>query len=229
MDELRKPLFFVAVGLLAIAFLFELGNELVVSTQSTGAYSQVEAPAPGVGVSYIALIDGLLLFTVGLMGASLILPERVHGRIQGIATFLVSLGVLITTISLIFVAVGLLALMVSLLTALPFGPPIYASLFGGFGVGEAAAVLSLSTTLKLAAGGCLLFAHQRFLQNKGLVLLAGTSLLANVIVGILHGIVPGLLAAVTDAISGIVVGVIAAVWAVVLLIGSIPSVLKAIA
>lgn len=221
MDELRRPLFIVAVVLLVLALLLEAG------TRAAGGFQP--GPTPGVGVPYLALLDGILVFTVGLMGASMILPERVHGRVQGIATFVFALLVLAGGLAMTLVAVGLLTLMVSLITALPFGPAIYAGLFGAFETEAASAALAGSTTLKLGAAGCLVFAHQRFLQNRGLVILAATSLLANVIVGFLIGVVPNLLSSVTDAVAGIVVGVVAVIWAIVLLIGSIPSVIKAIA
>jgi hypothetical protein len=83
-------------------------------------------------------------------------------------------------------------------------------------------------SLKLAFAVVLLLAHQRFLQNKGLVLIILTSLLANVILSFLHGIVPRLLVSITDAIGAIVVGILAAVWALIFLIGSIPAIVKAL-
>lgn len=223
MDELRKPLFVVAVVLIVLALLGEVG------TLAAHGFKASPSPVRGMGVPYLALVDGLLAYTVGLMGVSLLVPERIHGRIQGIATFVVSLLAVLGGLALILAAVTGLVIMVSLLTALPFGPAIYAGLFAGFETEAASAALATSTTLKLGAAGCLLFAHQRFLQNKGLVLLAATSLLLNVIVGFLHAFPPGLLASVSDAVAGIVVGIAAVVWALVLLIGSIPSVVKAIA
>jgi hypothetical protein len=45
---------------------------------------------------------------------------------------------------------------------------------------------------------------------------------------ILHGIVPRFFASITDAIAGIVVAIIALIWTIILLFGSIFSVLKAL-
>ena len=83
-------------------------------------------------------------------------------------------------------------------------------------------------TLKFGFIVCLILAHQRFLQNKGLVLIVLTSLLANLIIGFLHNFVPGPLVSITDAIGAIIVGILAVIWAIVLLIFSIISIIKAI-
>jgi VanZ family protein len=82
--------------------------------------------------------------------------------------------------------------------------------------------------LKLAFAACLVLAHPRFLQNKGLVLIVLTSLLANVIISFLHGFVPVFLVSITDLIAALISGVLAAVWAVFLLVGAVISVVKAI-
>jgi hypothetical protein len=72
------------------------------------------------------------------------------------------------------------------------------------------------------------FAHQRFLQNKGLVLIIATSLIASIIVSFLHGLVPLFLVSITDAIAGIVVAIIAVIWGIFFLIGSIPAIIRAV-
>src|SRR5690348_9850373 len=58
-------------------------------------------PTPGMGIPYLALLDALLLFTLVLMGASLIVPERVHGRVQGLATLIGSIVALLTGVGLL--------------------------------------------------------------------------------------------------------------------------------
>jgi hypothetical protein len=82
--------------------------------------------------------------------------------------------------------------------------------------------------LKIATGILLVFAQQRFLQNKGLVLLLLTCLVCGLILSFLHALVPTILVSITDDIAAIVFAIIAIIWALVLLIGSIPSVIKAI-
>ena len=219
LDTLRKPFFIAALVLILLTVLVELG--------SAGAARFTES-APGLGVNYLALLDGLLLFSMALMGISLLLPERVHGRIQGAITFVFALIMLLAAIALIFIAVQLLTLMVTLFMAVPFGTAIYGATYGTFEVGVARGVLGTLMSLKIAFAVLLLLAHQRFLQNKGLVLIVLTSLLANLIVSVLHGIVPGFLVSITDAIGAIVVGILAAIWALVFLIGSIPAIVKAL-
>jgi hypothetical protein len=219
-DSLRKPLFLVAVGLIFIVFLIELGSGLVAG---------LGAKASGIGIPYLALLDGLLAFTIGLIACSLLIPERVHGRIQGVATMIVSLIVIIVGIAKIFTAIGKLFLMLGLLLAPIFGTIAYLLIFANFPGGEAAGALSLLMTLKLFFAGFLVFAHQRFLQNKGLVLLALSSFIATIIVSFLHGFAPNFLTSITDAIAAIVVAVIAVIWAIVFLVGSIISMVKAIA
>jgi len=220
LDTLRKPLFLTAVVLILIVLLIELGSAIVAS---------LSAGAHGMGIPYLALLDGLLVFTVILMACSLLIPERAQGRIQGVATLIVSLIVIIVGIAKIFTAIGKLLLMLGLLLAPIFGTIAYLIIFAGFPRGEAAASLSLLMTLKLFFAGFLVFAHQRFLQNKGLVLIVLTSLIATVIIGFLHGFVPGFLVSITDAVAAIIVAIIAIIWAIVFLVGSIISMVKAIA
>jgi hypothetical protein len=183
-------------------------------------------PTPGMGIPSLALLDALLLFTLALMGASLIVPERVHGRVQGMATLIGSIVALITGVTMLLVAFALLMTMVALLTAVPFGTIAYLAVWGFFNRGGASATLGLLMTLKVAAGVCLVLAHPRFLQNKGLVLLVFTSLLATAVVGLLHGLVPLILVSITDALGAIIVAVLALLWAAVLLVGALVSILK---
>ncbi len=256
MEGLRKPFFYIAIALSVIVVLLELGkvtadslikpaspnidcNTLSGPTQlqcidlkvnHPDKYAQLIAKSserpPGLGIPYMALVDSIVVFTMALMGASLIFPKSAVGRTQGCATFIFSVLLILLCIVLIFAAINLLILMVSLFLAVPFGTLAYLAIYGFFDRGGAAIILSLLMLLKLGLGGSLLLAHQRFLQNRGLVFLILTSLLANVIVSFLHGFVPGILVSITDDIAGICNGVIAVIWAILLLVFSIPSVLK---
>ena len=118
--------------------------------------------------------------------------------------------------------------MVTLLLAFPFGTIAYLIIWGSFPRGEAAAVLALLMFLKLVFAGTLVAAQPRFVQNKGLVALVLTSLVANVVVAFLHALVPGVLVSILDAVAAIVVAIVAIVWAIVLLIGSIPAIVTAV-
>ena len=253
MDRLRIPFLILAIVLIFIAVLLETGTALPgvlrsspVSVTAFQLPPQVNAAMaalnndqrdvvthlsnqdrpPGLGVPDLALLDSIVLFTVLLMGVALLLPERLHGRVQGIATLIFSLLLMGLAIRQILVALGLLILMIALLLSVPFGTIVYLIVYGSFNRAGADVALSLTMLLKFGFSASLIFAQQRFLQSKGLVLLILTSLLGNVIVSFLLGIVPGFLASITDAIAALIVGIIAVIWAIILLIGSIISIIK---
>lgn len=217
--ELRKLPLLIALGLAVLVFLIELGSPLILGSGDD---------PPGRGVPYLALIDVVLAYTILLFSLPLVIPDRVQGKVQGIVTLIGSIVLLIVAFVLTLLAVVALILMVTLFFAFPFGTAVYGGLFGSFPRGEAAGFLTLLMLLKLAICVCLVIAQQRFLQNKGLVLLLVTSLVATIVVSFLHGLVPGVMVSITDALAGIIIGVLAIIWAIVLLIGSIPAVLRAI-
>jgi hypothetical protein len=82
--------------------------------------------------------------------------------------------------------------------------------------------------LKIVFAVCLVVSQQRFLENKGLVLIILTSFAANLIVAFLYGLVPNFLVHITDEVAALIVLVLAAVWIVIYLIGGIISVVKVI-
>ena len=129
---------------------------------------------------------------------------------------------------MIFAAIGLLILMVSLLLAIPFGTIVYMAKYASFDKTAAAITLSVIMSLKLGFAVFLVLAHQRFLENKGLILIILTSFLATIILSFLHGPFPGFLISITDDIGAIIVAVLAAIWALFYLIGSIPAIIKAL-
>lgn len=253
MDALRKPFFIAAIVLSVLTVLVEVGSGLALQaktvkfTEMTNAFARVpgmeghisevdtnamtelgKRKPPGLGIPYMAFLDGLIVFTVGLMGAQFFFGERLQGRIQGVLSLIVSLLVLLAVIILIFVTLAKVLLMIGLFVAVPFGTLAYLAIWGFFNTGAAKAALGLLLTLKLGFAVCLVLAHQRFLQNKGLVLIILTTLLANLIVSFLHAIVPSILVSITDGIAGLIVLILAAIWAIFLLVGSVISVVKAI-
>lgn len=181
---------------------------------------------PGLAVPDQALLDSIVLFTIVLMGVALLITDRLQGRVQGIATLIFSLIVLIIAIAQILAAISSLILMVSLLLAIPFGTIIYLIIYGSFNRAGTDIALSLIMLLKFGTAVSLFLAQQRFLQSIGLVLLIVTSLLSNVIVSFLIGLVPGILVSITDAIAAIVVSILAVAWALFLLVGAIISIIK---
>lgn len=254
MDQLRLPLFIVAVVALALAVLVELGAPEILrrlppppgspaeslrqqlapevaerldeaDPNELDALSRREKP-PGLAIRALALIDGLALFTVLLIGAALVIPGRIQGQAQGVATLIFALLILVASIIAIFAALSLALLMIALLLAVPFGTITYMVLYGSFNRGAAQVALGLIFALKLGFVVALVLAQQRFLRNRGLVLITLTSLLATVVVSWLHGLPPGFLVSITDAVAAIIVAVLAAIWAIVLLIGAIVALLK---
>lgn len=226
-DTLRKPFFIVALILLALAVLAELGSGLYIDAAAQDM-PHYDIATPGIGIPYLAILDGLVLFTILLIGAPLIITDRVHGRIQGIITFIVSLLALLGSVVMIFAAFGLLLLMVSLFLAIPFGTAVYMAKYAVFDKTAAAVTLSVIMGFKLGFAVFLILAHQRFLENKGLVLIILTSFLATIILSFLHGIVPRFLVSITDGIGALITGILAAIWALFYLIGSIPAIIKAL-
>jgi hypothetical protein len=241
MDRLRTPFFVIALLASLVVVLIELGASLFLGGADATAGMLAAASEfdvgvagggdvtepPGRAIPYLALIDGILLFTIAMMGAALVVPHRLHGRLQGVVTLLVAIFLITTALVLLMVAIAEVITMVALFFAFPFGTIAYLIIWGSFPRGDAAVLLSVLMFLKLVVAAMLVAAHQRFVQNKGLVLLVLTSLVANLVVAFLHGLVPGILVAITDDIAAIVLAVIAIIWAIVLLIGSIPAVVKA--
>lgn len=254
MGKLRPVFFVVALTLSACIVLVEIGalafgrgsvsgiTDLAALIPPEGkvrdAYAKLDrdelagilaqGKPPGLAIPYMALLDGAVFFTMALIGVSLLLRERIHARVQGIATLAFSALVLLTAIGLIRAALAELILRVALFLAAPFGTLVYLANYGFFNRAGALAALGLLMALKLGFAICLVLAHPRFLQNRGLALIIVTSFLGNAVISFLHGIAPGFLVSVTDAIAAIVVAVLAAIWATVLLAGAAISVLKAL-
>ena len=253
MDRLRTPFLLLAIVLSLIVVSLETGTALPgvlrgnallptafqmppqLAQSAANLTSDQEAVVtqlnrqdrpPGLGVPDMAFLDSILLFTLALMGVALILPARLEGRIQGIATLIFSILLILGALVAIFFAFASLFLMIALFLAFPFGTIIYLIIYGSFNRAGADAVLSIIMLLKFGLSICLVLAQQRFFQAKGLVLLILTSLLSTVIVNFLLGLVPGVLVSITDAIAALIVGIIAVIWGFILLIGSLVSIVK---
>jgi hypothetical protein len=183
---------------------------------------------PGLAIADLALLDGLLLFSLLLMSLSMIIAKAVHAKLQGIATVIVAILALLAAIVLFFKAFIELMIMVGLFLAVPFGTLAYLAVWGFFNTGGASAVLGATMFLKLAFLVLLVFAHQRFLQEKGLMLMVASTLLCTFLIGLLHGFVPIILVSITDAVAAIIVCIVVAIWAIALLIGGIISVVRAV-
>lgn len=241
MTELRTPFFVIAVVLMALVVLVEWGSSLVIGGAPAGVAleeqadelevdveaSDVDEP-PGRAIFYLVLIDGILLYTVLLMGLSLVVPERLHGRAQGVLTLIGSIVLIIVAFILAIIAFVELLVMVTLFLSAPFGTIAYLALWGFFPRGDAAVVLALLMFLKLAFCVFLVLAQQRFLQLKGLLALILTSLLLNWVVAFVHALVPIVVVSIFDSLLAIVVAIVAIIWGIILLILSIPSIVASV-
>jgi hypothetical protein len=187
-----------------------------------------EADVVGLGIPALAYLDGLLLYSLALIAAGYLVPARVVGRVQGVLTLIVAIVVILRAIVAILAALAKLLTMVALLLSIPFGTLVYLVVYGSFDKGGALAVLSLLFLLKLLVGGALVATHQRFLENKGLVLMLLTTLLVNVVISFLFGLLPGILASIVDAVAAILAGIVAVIWALILAIGAIVAIVLAI-
>jgi hypothetical protein len=227
MQQLRLPFFILAALCLLVVIALEMGEGLAASLLTAAGRNAPPHPS-GLGIPCLAFLDGLVLFTIVLMGAAMLWGNKLQAEVQGVATLVVSILLILGGIVAVLAALVLLLLMVALFLAVPFGTIAYLALYGDFATGAAQAVLGATLALKILAGILLVLAHQRFLQNKGLVLIVLTSLGANLVVSVLQNLVPLPLVSITDALAGIIVVVIAIVWAVVFALSSLPAILKAV-
>ena len=242
---LRRPLFIAALIVALVVVLAEVGLSYVVvnavvdtpgvvATDSLGVTDTVvesgadTADPPGAGIAHLALIDGLILFTVLMLGLSLVMPLRLYGRAQGVTTLVVSVLWILMCFVLGMLALVKLMLMISLFVSFPFGTAAYLAIWGGFPTGAAATVLGIVLALKIAFAVLLVLSQPRFLRVKGLVILVLVSVLLQLILGFVHGFLPGPVVAIGDQLWAVVLAVAGIIWALIMLIGSIPAILNAI-
>jgi hypothetical protein len=219
MDSFRAPFFWLAIFALVLAILVELASTAILPSGSV--QSAVSVATPGWGIRYLAIIDFLLFYGAMVIGLGLLLPRGVVGRVQGIVALILSFFGCLGTLALAFFALTMLVLMVTLLVAVPFGTLAYLAAWGSFPTGSAEATLALLMFLKLAFIVLLILAEQRFLKNKGLMILSGLSLGATWVVAFLIGFPPSVLAAIADVIGALVIAIVGIIWLVLLLIGSL--------
>ncbi|HEY0050781.1 MAG TPA: hypothetical protein VGB68_15925 [Pyrinomonadaceae bacterium] len=222
MDELRRPFFIVALVLMFIVVLLEIGSPWLLEPIK-GDFDR-----PGYGIQYLVFVDAFLLYVTVLIGLALIIPERIQGRLQGCATLIISFFGCLGIIGAIIFAIVFLLLLVTLLLSPIFGTIAYLAVYGDFDRTGANITLSLIMLLKIGYCIFLVLAHQRFLQNKSLVLLTLTSLAANIIISFLHNLLPLILVSITDTLGAIVVAILALIWSIIFLIGSIIAIVKSI-
>ena len=224
--ELRIPFFLAACFCLLLAVLVEVAAADALTWLTLGQIN--DQATPGYAINALALIDGILLYNLIWMLLSVVVPRSVTGRAQGIVTLILSFFALLGTILLIILAFTLLMLMLALLVAVPFGTIAYLAIWGHFARGAAATTLALAMILKIAFLILAVIAHQRFLQNKGLLVLTAVSLGLTWLIGFVHAFLPIFLVSIGDQLMALVICIVAAIWLLLLLIGSIIATIKAI-
>jgi hypothetical protein len=224
LDSMRKPFLIVSLIAIFLAVLVELGSIGLVGHAAKGFDISVNSKA----IPAMALLDGLVFYATLIISIALLIPERVQSKVQGIVTLIVSFLLLLSDIGVIIKDIILLILMVTLLLAPIFGTIAYFAIWGSFSTDGPLTALSILMFLKIVYAVCLVLAHQRFLQNKGLVLIIATSFLANFLIGFLYGLVPGFALSIVDDVAAIIICILAIIWAIVYLIGGIISVVKVV-
>jgi hypothetical protein len=245
-EAIRKPFFIAAVVVFTIAVLAEIGMSLLLGGTAVEPVSpgdaaklgvpldvflntqKADADPPGAGIGFLAFLDGLLLFTVVMLGLSLMMELRLYGRIQGIVTLIVTFLWVVAAFFAAMLAMTKLFLMFGLFVAAPFGTLAYLALWGSFPTGQAAAILGLLLLLKGVFVVLLILSQPKFLKITGLVVLLVLSVLLQLVLGLIHGFLPGPLVSIGDQFWALVTVVVALVWALIMLILSIPAIINAL-
>lgn len=217
-----RPLFFVLAALtILLVVVFEL---------STIAFlrNTVGDSAPGLGGPYLALLDGIILYTIILMAIGHFDFKAQTARIASVVTLILSFIGVFGALLMIIAAFVAIFLMLGLLLAAPFGTIAYFATYADFPKGVAVGALSFIMVLKLFFLVMLALTDLGYLKNKGLVILVALSLLATWLTSFLIALPPGFLSSITDAVGALITAVIAFVVLIVMFIMSIVAVYRSL-
>jgi hypothetical protein len=184
--------------------------------------------AVGLGIPYLAFVDGVLLYALAWRAASYSLKGTVQVKVQVVTTLVGGILFLIACVVALLAAFALLILMTSLVVAVPFGLAAYIGLWGGFPTGAAAATLAGLMGTKIVAVVLLLVADRSVIGHKMLVFCVLLSFVAAAVLSFLHGLVPRPFVAITDALGALVAVVLGIVLGLILVIGSLPALVKVV-
>lgn len=221
----RVQTFFFVLATLTMALI--VAFELSTMAFLRGA-AGVEESMPGLGGAYLALLDGILLYSVILMSIGHFRFKALTARVTSAVTLVLSVLGAIGTLLLIIAAFTLIMLMLGLLLAAPFGTIAYFAAYAQFPKNEAVAALSFVIVLKLFFLVMLALTHPGYLQNKGLVIMIGLSLFATWLTSLLIALPPSFLSSITDAVGALITAVIAFVVLILIFITSIVAVVKSL-
>jgi len=189
---------------------------------------RTEPTPPGRALPALALFDVLCLLTLALMSLSQVLPA-IAGRITGVASLIVSVGLVIAAIGTALACFVEVQIMLALFLAVPFGTLVYIGKYGFFDVSGSAGLIEAILGLKLLFAILMLIAQPTLLiRNKSFAVLILVSIGLTLVTDFLHSFPPMLLVSITDRIGSIVIALVASIWALLVLIGSLPAIAKAV-
>lgn len=223
MASVRTPFFVLAVLTMTLVVAFELATLAFLRTAVVGDES-----APGLGGPYLALLDGILLWTTLVFTMGYFPLKEVTSRVATIIGLILAFFGMIGAFFMILFSFTALMLMVGLLLAAPFGTIAYLAAFGDFPKSEAVAALSFIMLLKLLFLVFLALTDLGYLKAKGLMILLGISILATWLTSFLIALPPSFLSAITDTVGALITSVIGFVWLIVIFIFAIVGVFKAL-
>ncbi len=223
MGAIRLPFFAFATLTIVLVIAFELSTMAFLRSAAN-----IEGSTPGIGGPYLALIDGIILYALALMWISMGPAKAVTARLQSIVSLILTFFGALGALLLIFIAFGIIILMIGLLLAVPFGTIAYFAAYADFPKSEAVSALTLILTLKLVFLVLLFLAHQGFMKNMGLMILIGLSLLATWLTSFLIALPPGFLASITDAVGALITAIIAFIRLVMMFFASLIGVITAL-
>lgn len=227
MSDIRKPLVIAMLVLMVTSLCLELGSQWWVSTAVQGAVAPDAGARPGLGITSLVFVDILLMASLTVVSlVSLGVTAEIVGRIQGLGLLITSVVVIFIVLPLIFAAIALLTLMVGLLLSVPFGTAVYLAVYGHFARGPAAATLAGLLLIKIVAAVCYLLSFAEALKATMLVAVFGCSIGLTFLLTFLHGFVPRPLVSITDDIGAIVALIVALVWAIIYLVSALISIVK---
>jgi len=240
---IRRTLLVVSFALMALVLVLELAAPhlvgggrvtgvaaIAISTgdADTGAEVASIGEPPGRGISYLAFVDLALVFLIGQYVLSQVLPGRVHGRITGIGTLIGSFVMVFVALIALIVAIIEIVIMISLFFAFPFGTAAYMAVWGGFPRGQAAGLLSALLVLQVVSLIVLVLAQPKMLRQRGFMVVSIMAIVLKLVLSFLHGFVPRPMMAISDDLGAIISAVCGLILAIVFLVVSIPSIVKAL-
>ena len=223
-ELIRSPFLIIGVAVIFAAVLLEAGSTFVLTSPQADAAASAQGQ---LGIPSLWLVDVSLLWTVVLSALQLAVNKNLVARLQGVATLVLSIVIILVGLKVLIEAFVLLMIMLALVSSV-FGIIAYLALFGNFDTGAASTVLGTVTFFKLALLVLLVLSQQRTLQSKGLLILIGISLVCDLLLNFLHGLVPGILVSITDAVGAIIIAIVAIVYAIFQAVWAIVAIARAI-